>query len=113
MRTMIWRVRRVLTGHDANGKSIFIADGEAPNVKEMASMPGLALTDLWETTGSPASNDGNEDAAVVRQKRDAEAVFTAVAIGKLAAMCGIGDGQVERERPADGQQALPRRRQQH
>jgi len=60
---MIWRVRRVLTGHDANGKSVFIADGEAPNVKEMASMPGLALTDLWETTGSPASNDGNEDAA--------------------------------------------------
>ncbi len=63
MRTMIWRVRRVLTGHDAHGKSVFIADGEAPNVKEMASMPGLALTDLWETTGSPASNDGNEDAA--------------------------------------------------
>jgi mannose-6-phosphate isomerase-like protein (cupin superfamily) len=61
---MIWRVRRVLTGHDADGKSIFIADGEAPNVKEMASMPGLALTDLWETTESPASNDGNKDAAV-------------------------------------------------
>jgi mannose-6-phosphate isomerase-like protein (cupin superfamily) len=60
---MTWRVRRVLTGHDADGKSIFIADGEAPNVKEMVSMPGLALTDLWETTGSPASNDGNEDAA--------------------------------------------------
>jgi mannose-6-phosphate isomerase-like protein (cupin superfamily) len=60
---MTWRVRRVLTGHDANGKSIFVADGEAPNVKEMASMPGLALTDLWETTGSPASNDGNADAA--------------------------------------------------
>jgi mannose-6-phosphate isomerase-like protein (cupin superfamily) len=60
---MTWRVRRVLTGHDADGKSIFIADGEAPNVKEMVSMPGLALTDLWETTGSPASNDGSEDAA--------------------------------------------------
>jgi hypothetical protein len=44
---MIWRVRRVLTGHDADGRSAFIADGEAPNVKEMASMPGLALTDLW------------------------------------------------------------------
>ena len=43
---MIWRVRRVLTGHDADGRSTFIADGLAPNVKEMASMPGLALTDL-------------------------------------------------------------------
>src|SRR5262245_59078316 len=60
---MIWRVRRVLTGHDAAGKSTFIADAEAPNVKEMASMPGLALTDLWETGGAPASNVGEKDAA--------------------------------------------------
>ena len=60
---MIWRVRRVLTGHDAEGRSTFIADGHAPNVKEMASMPGLALTDLWETGSAPASNAGDEDAA--------------------------------------------------
>jgi len=60
---MIWRVRRVLTGHDAQGRSTFIADGEAANVKEMASMPGLALTDLWETGGAPASNAGGKDAA--------------------------------------------------
>ena len=60
---MIWRVRRVLTGHDAGGRSTFIADGEAPNVKEMASMSGLALTDLWETGAAPASNAGDKDAA--------------------------------------------------
>jgi hypothetical protein len=60
---MIWRVRRVLTGHDAQGRSSFIADGEGQNVKEMASMPGLALTDLWETGGAPASNAGDQDAA--------------------------------------------------
>jgi len=60
---MIWRVRRVLTGHDAQGRSTFIADGPAPNVKEMSAMPGLALTDLWETKGAPASNAGESDAA--------------------------------------------------
>jgi len=60
---MTWRVRRVLTGHDSEGASTFIADGLAPNVKEMASMPGLALTDLWETAGAPADNDGHADAA--------------------------------------------------
>ena len=60
---MVWRVRRVVTGHDKNGKSMFLSDGLAPNVKEMASMPGLALTDLWETDGAPASNAGNADAA--------------------------------------------------
>ena len=60
---MIWRVRRVLTGHDGDGRSGFIADGEAPNVKEKASMPGLALTDLWETGAAPATNAGDKDAA--------------------------------------------------
>jgi len=61
---MIWRVRRVLTGHDAEGRSTFIADGLAPNVKEMKpTFPGLALTDLWETKGAPASNAGDADAA--------------------------------------------------
>ncbi len=61
---MIWRVRRVLTGHDAEGKSTILADGLATNIKEMASMPGLALTDLWETSGAPATNDGHADAAL-------------------------------------------------
>ncbi len=60
---MIWRVRRVVTGHDADGRSTIVSDGLAPNVKEMASMPGLALTDLWETKGAPASNSGSADAA--------------------------------------------------
>jgi len=60
---MIWRVRRVLTGHDAEGRSTFIADGPAPNVKQVASVPGLALTDLWETREAPASNAGDADAA--------------------------------------------------
>ena len=60
---MIWRVRRVLTGHDPDGRSTFIADGPAPNVKEMPHFPGLALTDLWETKGAPASNAGGSDAA--------------------------------------------------
>jgi mannose-6-phosphate isomerase-like protein (cupin superfamily) len=60
---MIWRVRRVLTGHDAEGKSAIIADGEAPNFKEMPGFPGLFLTDLWETSGAPASNAGDKDSA--------------------------------------------------
>jgi mannose-6-phosphate isomerase-like protein (cupin superfamily) len=60
---MIWRVRRVVTGHDADGRSIIGRDGIAPNMKEMPSFPGLALTDLWETKGAPASNSGDADAA--------------------------------------------------
>jgi hypothetical protein len=60
---MVERIRRVVTGHDKDGKSIFVVDGKAPNVLEMASMPGVALTDLWRTKTSPASNSGSKDAA--------------------------------------------------
>jgi mannose-6-phosphate isomerase-like protein (cupin superfamily) len=60
---MVWKVRRVITGHNKEGRSMFLQDGHAPNVKEMASMPGLALTDLWETLEAPASNEGDRDAA--------------------------------------------------
>lgn len=60
---MVWSVRRVVTGHTPDGKSTFLIDGPAPNVTEMKSMPGLALTDLWETISAPARNDGAADAA--------------------------------------------------
>lgn len=60
---MTLRIRRVLTGHDAEGRSTIIADGLAENIKALPSIPGLALTDLWETTGAPASNAGSADAA--------------------------------------------------
>ncbi|MFN0163873.1 MAG: cupin domain-containing protein [Burkholderiales bacterium] len=60
---MVWRVRRVVTGHNKEGKSIFLMDGMAPNVKEMATIPGLALTDLWESREAPDSNAGDRDNA--------------------------------------------------
>jgi mannose-6-phosphate isomerase-like protein (cupin superfamily) len=60
---MIQRVRRVVTGHDAQGRSIILSDGPATSVKEIPTFPGLALTDFWETSGAPASNAGSADAA--------------------------------------------------
>ena len=58
---MIARVRRVLTGHDADGRSTIIADGFAANMKEMPAGSGLAVTELWETA-VPADNAGTQDA---------------------------------------------------
>jgi len=60
---MIQRVRRVVPGHDAQGRSIILSDGPAASVKVIPTFPGLALTDFWETTASPASNAGRADAA--------------------------------------------------
>ena len=77
---MARRFRRVVTGHDRSGKSIFIADGPAPNVLEMASMPGVALTDLWRTASSPASNASNKDAATGKIKLEPPADGTILRI---------------------------------
>ncbi|MGB8416436.1 cupin domain-containing protein [Paraburkholderia sp.] len=59
---MVTKIRRIVTGHDAEGRSTVLFDGYATNVKEMESMPGLALTDLWETDTSPVDNSSNVDA---------------------------------------------------
>ena len=74
------RIRRVVTGHDKDGKSVFVMDGKAPNVLEMASMPGVALTDLWRTKAAPASNAGNADAATGRIKLEPPADGTILRI---------------------------------
>ena len=60
---MVQKIRRVVTGHDSRGRSVFIRDAHATRVMEMESMPGLALTDLWQTDRAPADNSGEADAA--------------------------------------------------
>ena len=53
-------IRRVVTGHNAAGKSVFVMDGAAPHV--YCRTPGSAVvTDLWETRGAPADNRGNDE----------------------------------------------------
>ena len=53
-------IRCVVTGHNEEGKSVFILDGPAPHTYTRG--PGSAfITELWETRDSPADNAGNED----------------------------------------------------
>jgi mannose-6-phosphate isomerase-like protein (cupin superfamily) len=53
-------VRRVVTGHNADGKSVFISDSASPHV--FSRRPGSAVvTDLWETRATPADNGGTAD----------------------------------------------------
>jgi hypothetical protein len=47
-------VRRVLTGHDAQGRAVFIEDGLAPAVRTVPERPGYRVTNLWATFGNPA-----------------------------------------------------------
>lgn len=57
------KIRRLVTGHDANGKSNFLMDGDAPNVVVMEKMGNLTVTELWETFDAPADNRGTKDNA--------------------------------------------------
>ncbi len=54
-------VRRIVTGHDKNGRSIIVSDGPAPCVYVPPKNPNVSLIDLWLTESAPASNVGNED----------------------------------------------------
>lgn len=48
-------VRRVVTGHDGNGKAIVISDGPAPFVITNPQRPGYVSTDIWRTDATPAT----------------------------------------------------------
>jgi quercetin dioxygenase-like cupin family protein len=47
------KIRRVITGHDANGKAIVLEDRDAPAVRTNPNRPGHISTDLWKTSASP------------------------------------------------------------
>jgi len=60
---MIKSIRRVVTGHNARGRSCIVSDGASPHVLTIPGRSDFALTDLWVTGGAPASNAGSADAA--------------------------------------------------
>ncbi len=53
--------RRVVTGHNAESKSILLMDGPPPQVLE--PLPQLFSHEIWETT-APADNTQDTDAAI-------------------------------------------------
>jgi mannose-6-phosphate isomerase-like protein (cupin superfamily) len=53
--------RRIVTGHDAKEKSVFILDAYSPHAVTFEHS-GTTVTDIWKTSSTPADNSGNEDA---------------------------------------------------
>ena len=58
---MIQKIRRFVTGHDADGKSIVLFDDNAPNANAVKNYPGLGLTEIWVTDETPVDNSGDAD----------------------------------------------------
>src|SRR5215213_5260116 len=50
---MSGKVRRVVTGHDANGKAVVLEDRLAPNVRTNPHREGHVSIELWKTHASP------------------------------------------------------------
>jgi mannose-6-phosphate isomerase-like protein (cupin superfamily) len=55
-------VRRVVTGHDDDGKAVVVSDGPAPNVR-VRKGTGITATLLWVTDETPADMSANSDRA--------------------------------------------------
>ena len=56
---MSLQVRRVVTGHDAEGRATVKIDEVAGNV--VSRRPGASAAVIWTTEGFPVNNDGDED----------------------------------------------------
>ncbi len=54
-------IHRVVTGHDADGKSVAVLDGPLATVVNITALPGLIFHEVWETGGTPAPVDNGPD----------------------------------------------------
>jgi len=59
---MAEKIRRVVTGHDANGTAIIARDGIAENIR-VREANGLTSTLLWAEDTTPSDNSGDDDKA--------------------------------------------------
>ena len=52
-------IRRVVTGHDAQGRARVMIDEQVKNV--FSQRPGASYSVIWSSEGFPVSNDGGDD----------------------------------------------------
>ena len=62
-------IRRVITGHDNQGRSIVLADGIAPAENMNPLRPGQRSTDVWKTSEMPVRS-GREEPDTTLGPRD-------------------------------------------
>lgn len=55
------KIRRIVTGHDEQGNSVFVSDDYAPRAKSFVSIPGHAMAQLWTTPPNPERVEQESD----------------------------------------------------
>ena len=84
-------IRRVVTGHDANGKAIVLIDDITPAT---SARPGTQASVVWTTQGFPVNNDTSED-------RSGNATGTTLAGGTVFRIVEFGPGNTPRNHRTD------------
>jgi hypothetical protein len=50
-------VRRIVTGHDSQGRAVFLEDGPVPRVQRIGGPKGPLFFEVWNTRATPAPID--------------------------------------------------------
>jgi mannose-6-phosphate isomerase-like protein (cupin superfamily) len=59
-------IRRIVTGHDPDGKAIVVEDGPLHKVVSIEKIPGTVFHEIWSTEGAPAIVDNSPDPTLGR-----------------------------------------------
>ena len=54
-------IKRVITGHDADGKAIVLENSAVQNVHHLKSAPGTVFYEVWNTTSQPSISPNTDD----------------------------------------------------
>ncbi len=89
---MSLKIRRVVTGHDEQGRAKVIIDETTTNVA--SQRPGAEYSVIWSTEGFPLSNDGNADPSHKK-------IGTTIDNGTVFRIVSFGPGVVPRNHRTD------------
>lgn len=98
-------VRRIVTGHDASGKSVFLEDGPPPQFNDRSNAR-VQFFELWSTEGSPAPIHAVEP----REPNDRPLQLPPPPGGTIMRITDVHPGNYKNMAPrADGRQAVMHR----
>jgi mannose-6-phosphate isomerase-like protein (cupin superfamily) len=89
---MSLQIRRVVTGHDDQGRAKVLIDEQVTNV--FSQRPGAAYSVIWSSEGFPVSNDGDADPS-------AKKIGTTVDNGTVFRIVSFGPGVSPRNHRTD------------
>lgn len=89
---MTLKIRRVVTGHDDEGRARVLIDEPVKNVA--AQRPGALYSVIWSTEGFPISNDGDDDPS-------GKKIGTTIPNGTVFRIVSFGPGVAPRNHRTD------------